>query len=205
LNFNSEKISAKGRMKDKGFIELDPLIKEICSALIGMEVISKKDNQVVLQELASKNDNEFFNTIRRIIYLLKQMISDLSAGKAALEEQDTVINRLCNYTTRIISMNEKFWHKGYALLIHELEKLGDSIKELQNNDKKLKDMLGANLDIINLCHNSYMDNKTSKEFYLNCDKLIEAYPDDQTIIQIRETFRALGQIMIENKFKLSSD
>jgi phosphate uptake regulator len=202
--YDSEKIEAKGRLKNKNFIELDSLVKEICSALIGMEVISKNNNQILLKEVASKNDNEFFNTIRRIIYLLKQMVSDVKNGKELLQEQDSTINRLCSYCTRILSMNEKYRHKGYMLLIHELEKLGDGIKELENHDKKLGDLIKANLDIINASY-TFIENKSSKEFYLNCDKLKESGLNDPALTAIRETFREIGQILIENKLKLSLD
>ena len=77
IKYDNTKITTKGRLKRSNieFIDINDLMKDISNLLIGMEIISNSSDLIVLKEIAVISDKEFVSSLRRIIYILKNMIT----------------------------------------------------------------------------------------------------------------------------------
>tara|TARA_Y100000310_G_C20689163_1_gene821071 strand:+ start:939 stop:1847 length:909 start_codon:yes stop_codon:yes gene_type:complete len=118
------------------------VIGDVVDTLVGVEIISQKNDYCLLKEISSVNHEEFLNTLRRIFITLVNTTSDIkdsidSKNKTILKRinniSDKNLNKLCDFCFRVISKggivdNRKAPH--YHSIISSLEEIGDSLKEI---------------------------------------------------------------------------
>lgn len=121
--------------------ELKHIMDVVNKTFIGFEIYDQKDNAIVLKKLAKIDYDEFYNIFRKVLMLLKDIISE---GEGALSKNDRDkleslilldrnINRFVDYCKRTISVggvNLKNNGTYHYVMVDTLETIGDKYKEI---------------------------------------------------------------------------
>jgi phosphate uptake regulator len=111
----------------------------ISDELIGIEIISQKPNEIILQSFASEENNELENLLQRIFFLLGDMSNEMlkafqnsNKNLAEIEKMDIEVDKFTNYCCRLIFKGSNI--SGYKNIIlytfiKNLEYLADSFKD----------------------------------------------------------------------------
>jgi phosphate uptake regulator len=167
-------------IKNNKNVKTVELLQNVVDRLIGIEIVRQGKNTVLLKEISDIKQEEFDNMLKRTFHSLKLMVDDcVDAAKKSDKDtlknisqySDLSINKLTNYCFRILS---KKGHKEYShthyyfLIVHLLEKIGDSIafvakkNHMHKMNKDILDVMhktGELIDLFNSAfHNSKKDN-----------------------------------------------
>ncbi len=114
------------------------IIERAIPELIGMEIIEQKPTMLILKDISGSSGEDYDTVLRRVFHILGQLIQDGSAGATAehfLSVEQT-INKFTNYCLRALSKKRTLKHEHQYMLIQNLERAADELKE--NGEKMTK-------------------------------------------------------------------
>jgi hypothetical protein len=123
---------------DKGHKEIIEEVREILTrTTIGFEIISQTQTEIIIQSFANEDNAELDNTLRRSLYLIKELInasinsfSNENYNIREVENMDIEIDKFTNYCLRLIFKGSNIGSYKNIILynfIKNLEYFADSI------------------------------------------------------------------------------
>lgn len=137
-------------------IEVDKYIKKLVGRYIGLEIISKTNNKIVLQSLITKEEYEKINVIeKRVYFLIKELVnefiqsmeSDFSKFHSKVYDYHDNIAKFSNYYLRLLNFSELSEEKKNRLfglfiiiekIIDKIRHTGERISEMKKITAKIK-------------------------------------------------------------------
>ena len=145
LNFSKPKIYNK---KEKKYEDIYPLVERLCRGLVGLEVIKKTEDSIILQCFVSKDNIQNIETIERRIFLMisdfmrkiMQNLDKFSEFNKKVYDIHDDIAKFCDLYRRNIVYSELHIEVkvNKYLIISLMDKLTDILRHLCNEIQKNK-------------------------------------------------------------------
>ena len=153
-------------------------LKRVLDESIGYEIISSDNNSIIIKDLSGSSNHDFNTLFRRVLFLLQTILDESyealkdndKEAVSSLIEKDLDINKFSSHCIRTLSKNKVPKDKEKYLIMHEMEELGDFIKDIHKKvlkhnievDNKILETIFQSKLFFDQCHEFYFNPKRNK-------------------------------------------